>query len=100
FVTSATARPLPPPNQLLGSGDATIVSGRAHVVDTAIGTYVVLHRPATGTKVAGYVQWSDRSTFPDLHQLEGQDVQIKGVVGMYGMPLITVTDPDQIEIIG
>ena len=98
-LLAVPALALPPPNQILGSGDATVVSGRAQVIETALGTYVVIHRPEA-SPVAGFVQWGDQSSFPDLAQLDGQRVQIHGVVGMYGMPLITITDPDQIAVIG
>ena len=84
----------------LGSGDNTVVSGRADVRDTALGTYIMLHGSQSGDVVAGFVPWSDRSSLPDLAQLDGRQVAIKGVVGMDGMPLITVTGPSQIEVMG
>ena len=98
FLVLGTVPALAAP--VLSGGDDTVIRGRAHVEEGAFGTYVVLDRPGAATQVAGYVAHDNLSGFPDLYQLDGQRVQIHGVVSMYGMPLIQMTDPDQIEVIG
>jgi len=75
-------------------GYATTIGGRAHVEQQGDGTFVYLNGPSS---VAGVVPFEDKSTFPDLYQLEGRDVQITGVLD--GQGLITLTDPDQIAVI-
>ena len=88
------------PSSVLAGGDGTIIDGIAHVEPGAFGTYVVLDRPDSAAPVAGYVAFGNEHGFPDLYQLDGHRVQIHGVVSMYGMPLIQMTDPDQLEVIG
>lgn len=100
ILASVPAGAQPLPNQILGSGDQTIVSGRAHVYQGALGTYIVLHRAEAPGAVAGYIPFGDEGAFPDPFQLEGRDVAIHGVVGLYGMPLITMTSPDQLDVNG
>ena len=85
---------------VLSGGDGTVIEGLAHVEEGAFGTYVVLDRPGAATPVAGYVAFGNKSGFPDLYQLDGQRVQIHGVVSMYGMPLIQMTDPEQLQVVG
>ena len=94
----AMAEPLPDP--LLASGDNTVVTGRAHVELGGLGTYIVIRRPGSDATVAGFIPFGDKDSFPNLAEIEGQRVQIHGVVGLYGRPLITMTDPDQLEVIG
>jgi hypothetical protein len=85
---------------VLTGGDGTTIKGLAHVEEGAFGTYVVLDRPGAATPVAGYVAFGNKFGFPDLYQLDGREVQIHGVVSMYGMPLIQMTTPEQLEIVG
>ena len=80
--------------------DGTTVEGVAHVEPGAFGTYVVLDRPGAATPVAGYVAFGNEQGFPDLYQLNGQRVAIHGVVSMYGLPLIQMTTPEQLEVVG
>lgn len=82
---SAQAMPL--------QGYISTISGRAHVEEEADGTYVFLGNAGS---IAGFVPFDDRSTLPQLAQLDGRDVQITGVVD--GKLQITITDPDQIKV--
>lgn len=99
-LVSVPAMAQPFPGQIVAGGDNTIVAGRAHVYETTAGTYIVIQTPSAVGQVAGLVPWSDRSTFPGLDELDGRTVQISGVIGMDGFPLITMTDPDQLQVIG
>lgn len=99
-LSAVPALAQPYPGQIVTGGDDTIVAGRAHVYETPAGTYIVIQTPSAVGQVAGLVPWMDRSTFPELAGLDGRVVQIHGVVGMDGFPLITMTDPDQLEVIG
>jgi hypothetical protein len=99
FLVLATVPAFAAPSVLAG-GDGTTVEGLAHVEQGAFGTYVVLERPGAATPVAGYVAFGNGAGFPDLYQLDGQRVAIHGVVSMYGMPLIQMTTPEQIEVVG
>jgi hypothetical protein len=99
-VPMLAAQAQPMPNQVLGNGDNTVVSGRAHVYQGALGTYIMVRRPASNSIAAGFIPFGDEGAFPDPTQLEGHRVAISGVVAMYGMPMITMTSPDQLEVVG
>jgi hypothetical protein len=75
-------------------GYVTTLGGRAHVQKEADGIYVYFSRP---TSMAGIVPFDEKSTFPDVYQLDGRDVEITGVPDAQG--LITLTDPDQIRVV-
>lgn len=98
-LTSVSASAQPLPNQVLGSGDNTVVSGRVHVYRGALGTYIMVRRAASNSIAAGFIPFGDEGAFPDPFQLEGRRVAISGVVAMDGMPLITMTSPDQLDVI-
>ena len=91
---------VPAAADVLAGGDNAVFEGRAHVEQGAFGTYVMLDRPGAASEVAGYVARGNEGGFPDLYQLDGQRVAIHGVVSMYGMPLIQMTTPEQIEVVG
>jgi hypothetical protein len=74
-------------------GSVTTFSGRAHVVQKGDSTYVTLDGPSSGT---GVVAFGNKSTFPDIFQLHGRNLQITGVVNVNGR--ITLTDPRQIRV--
>ena len=74
-------------------GSVTTFSGRAHVVQKGDSTYVTLDGPSSGT---GVVAFGNKSTFPDIFQLDGRNLQITGVVNVNGR--ITLTDPRQIRV--
>ena len=74
-------------------GYTTTVGGRAHIQKEADGTYIYFNGPGF---IAGVVPFDDKSTFPGLNQLDGREVQITGVIN--GEQRITLTDPDQIEV--
>ncbi len=101
--SSARALPesrMPPPNQVLSNGDNTIVTGVvARVDDTPIGTYVFIDRPASVRRIAAFIPWGGRNAFPELDTLKGVRVQIYGPIGMWGWPLVIMTDPDQLTVI-
>lgn len=99
-LTSVPALALPLPNQVLSGGDDTIVQGTAHVYDGALGTYIYVDRPESATTVAGFIPFGDQNQYPDLDEVDGRQVQIHGVVAMDGLPLITMTAPDQLAVIG
>lgn len=96
LLTSLPAMALPPPNQILGGGENTFVSGRAHVFEDALGTFIFVERPAASVStVAGFIPFGSENNYPDPEDIDGRMVQINGVVGMFGLPRITMTDPDQ-----
>lgn len=95
----AMAQPLP--DQVLSGGDDTVVTGRAQVYDTALGTYIFVNRPdASVPIVAGFIPFGNQDAFPDLASLDGQEVEMHGVVGMDGWPTITLSSPDQLRVTG
>jgi len=94
----AWAQPLP--DRVLANGDDTIVSGRAHVYFGALGTYIYVRRPESDAVIAGFVPFGDKDAFPDLAELDGRRVRLHGVVALDGMPLITLTGRDQLEVVG
>lgn len=101
MLMSYPAIALPLPNQILGSGDDTVVRGRARLYEGGLGTYIFINRPQGSVPtVAGFIPFGDRRSFPDLDYLDGRMVQIHGVVGLNGWPLITLTAPDQLREIG
>ncbi len=83
-------------------GAAATVVGRAHVRQEADGTYIYFGGPGSffqdAHAVAAVVPFDDKSTFPDIEQLDGRRVQITGVVN--GQRVMTLTDPEQIHVIG
>lgn len=84
---------------LAAQGSISAVRGRAHVEEGAEGTYIQIERPGATRSVAGFIPFGDESTFPGLSDLDGRTVQIAGVVGVDGQPLITLTDPDQLTVV-
>ena len=42
----------------------------------------------------------DEHAYPDLSDLNGRNVEIAGVVALNGRPLIIMTDPNQLAVIG
>jgi hypothetical protein len=96
-LTSAPAMALPPPNQILSGGDNTVVSGIAHVYDDALGTYVLIDRPASVSTIVGFIPWGDQHAYPELPYINGRMVQIYGPVALDGWPLIIMTDPNQLN---
>jgi hypothetical protein len=90
---------LPAAAEPLTQGNGATVSGRAHLERSPFGTYIHVERPGS-TPVAGFVSLGDGGAYPNLYELEGRTVAITGVVVWDGLPLIIMTDPDQLRVAG
>jgi hypothetical protein len=84
---------------LASQGSISVVRGRAHVEEGALGTYVQIERPDTDRSVAGFIPFGDEPTFPGLADIDGRTVEIAGVMVLDGGPLIVMTDPDQLAVV-
>lgn len=94
----ATAQ-LASPHLLTQQGCISVVRGRAHVEEGALGTYIVIENPSLSRSIVGYIPFGDEPTFPALSQVEGRTVEIGGVVVVDGRLLIVMTDPNQLTIV-
>ena len=88
------------PHLLTQQGCISVVRGRAHVEEGALGTFIVIENPAFSRAIAGYIPFGDEPTFPELSQIEGRTIEIGGVVVADGRLLIVMTDPKQLAIVG
>ncbi len=95
--TSAVAQTNSP--HLTPQGYFSLVRGRAHVEEGALGTYIEIERPDAGRSVAGFIPFGDEPSFRELANIEGRTIEIGGVVELDGRPLIVMTDPNQLAIV-
>jgi hypothetical protein len=86
------------PAQLVAQGSVTTIRGRAHLERTPQGTFLALENPYYTRRYAGFVPFGNDGTFPDLFELEGRDVEISGVMILYGRAYITMLAPDQLKV--
>lgn len=84
---------------LASQGSISVVRGRAHVEEGALGTYIEIERPGSTRSVAGFIPFGDEPTFPAMSDIDGRIVEIGGVVAMDGRVLIVMTDPDQLAVV-
>jgi len=84
---------------LTPQGYFSLVRGRAHVEEGALGTYIEVERPDAGRSVTGFIPFGDEPTFRELANIEGRTIEIGGVVELDGRPLIVMTDPNQLAIV-
>ena len=96
---AATAQPSSP-HLLSAQGGVSVVRGRAHVEEGALGTFIEVDRPGATRAVAGYIPFGNESTFPLLSEIEGRIIEIGGVVVLDGRPLIVLSNPNQLALAG
>ena len=96
----AAAQNLSPRLQHLVQGNGVTISGRAHVMRHAEGTYIEIENPRLSRQIAGFVAFGNQSTFPGLYDLDGRDVEITGIVVMDGHALIQMNDQRQLRVKG
>ena len=84
---------------LASQGSSSVVRGRAHVEERALGTYIEVERPDLTRTVAGLIPFGDEPTFPGLSDIDGRTVEIAGVVVFDGQPSIVMTDPNQLAVV-
>ncbi len=83
----------------LTQGAVSALRGRAHIWESAAGTYIEIERPDATRRVVGFIAFGDEPTFPALAHAEGHTVAVIGVVGLDGEAMITMTDPNQLVIL-
>ena len=88
------------PAQLVSQGSVTTIRGIAHVERTPQGTYITLENPYYTRKYAGFVAFGGDGAFPELFELEGRNVEISGVLVLDGRIYISMTDPNQLRVMG
>lgn len=85
---------------LAAQGNIATIRGVAHIERGAYGTFIEVENPDYSRDVAGFVPFGDTGTFPDLYGLEGRNVEISGILALYGRAFITMTDPNQLRLGG
>jgi len=86
------------PHFLISQGNGVTVGGRAHVQRGAEGTFIDIENPALTRSIAGFIPFSDESTFPGLSDLNGRSVEITGFVILDGRAIIIMNDPNKLRV--
>jgi hypothetical protein len=99
--SGGTSDPLAPDQARGHIGNNVVVEGTAHVRDagTWLGVYVELGNHPGGTSFAGYIPNENLARFPDLRTIDGQQVDITGVVQIRkeGFPIVIMTTANQLR---
>ena len=80
-------------------GAGATVTGFAHVRRGAEGTYIEFENSGQARDIAGFIAFRNEGTFPGVMALNGQRVQITGMVVLYGRPMIAINAPEQLRVI-
>jgi hypothetical protein len=101
MAQAAGPAPLAPDQARSNIGQNVIIEGTAHVyrAGTWLGVYVELGNHPGGTSFAGYIPNENLARFPDLRTIDGQQVDITGVVQIRkeGFPIVIMTTGNQLR---